>query len=55
VQWSHDLLDDTEKALLARCSVFAGGFDLAAAYAVGGYGDDLATLDVLDALVRSRC
>jgi hypothetical protein len=52
VQWSHDLLDDTEKALLARCSVFAGGFDLAAAYAVGGCGDDLATLDVLDALVR---
>jgi predicted ATPase len=38
--------------LLARCSVFAGGFDLAAAYAVGGCGDDLATRDVLDALVR---
>ena len=52
VQWSHDLLDDTEKTLLARCSVFGGGFDLAAAYAVGGCGDDLATLDVLDALVR---
>jgi len=52
VAWSHDLLDDTEKTLLARCSVFAGGFDLAAACAVGGCGDDLATLDVLDALVR---
>ena len=52
VQWSYDLLDDTEKALLARCSVFGGGFDLAAAYAVRGVGDDLATLDVLDALVR---
>jgi predicted ATPase len=52
VQWSHDLLDDTEKALLATCSVFAGGFDLAAAATVGGCGDDLATLDVLDALVR---
>ena len=50
--WSYDLLDDTEKTLLARCSVFAGGFDLAAACAVGGCGDDLATLDVLDALVR---
>ena len=35
VAWSHDLLDDTEKTLLARCSVFAGGFDLAAACAVG--------------------
>jgi predicted ATPase len=52
VGWSHDLLGDAEKALLARCSVFAGGFDLAAACAVGGCGDDLATLDVLDALVR---
>ena len=51
VGWSHDLLDDTEKTLLARCSVFAGGFDLAAACAVGGCGDDLATLHVLDALV----
>ena len=27
VAWSYDLLDDTEKALLDRCSVFAGGFD----------------------------
>ena len=34
VGWSYDLLDDTEKTLLARCSVFAGGFDLAAACAV---------------------
>ena len=31
VQWSYDLLDDGEKSLLATCSVFAGGFDLAAA------------------------
>jgi predicted ATPase len=52
VQWSHDLLDDTEKSLLARCSVFAGGFDHAGACAVGGLDDDLVTLDVLDALVR---
>ena len=52
VAWSYDLLDDTEKALLARCSVFAGGFDLAAACAVRWCVDDLATLDVLDALVR---
>jgi predicted ATPase/class 3 adenylate cyclase len=52
VAWSYDLLDDAEKRLLARCSVFAGGFDLVAACAVGGCGDDLATLEVLDALVR---
>jgi predicted ATPase len=52
VAWSYDLLDGTEKTLLTRCSVFAGGFDLTAAQAVGGCGDDLATLEVLDALVR---
>ena len=52
VAWSYDLLDDAEKSLLERCSVFAGGFDLAAACAVGGCGDDLATLDALDGLVR---
>jgi predicted ATPase/class 3 adenylate cyclase len=52
VQWSYDLLDIEEQALLNRCSVFAGGFDLAAARAVGAAGDDVATLDLLDALVR---
>ena len=52
VAWSYDLLDHTEKTLLATCSVFTGGLDLAAACTVGGCGDDLATLDVLDALVR---
>ncbi|MDT5412747.1 MAG: hypothetical protein QOG14_4967 [Mycobacterium sp.] len=52
VAWSYDLLDDTEKALLDRCSVFAGGFDLESACAVTGSGDDFAVLDLLDALVR---
>jgi predicted ATPase len=52
VAWSYDLLDDTEKALLDRCSVFAGGFDLHSACAVAGSDDDFATLDLLDALVR---
>ena len=55
VAWSYDLLDDAEKPLLERCSVFAGGFDLQSACAVGGFpdaSDDLATLDLLDALVR---
>jgi predicted ATPase len=28
VAWSYEHLDDAEKALLDRCSVFAGGFDL---------------------------
>jgi predicted ATPase len=54
VAWSYDLLDDAEKALLDRCSVFAGGFDLQSACAVAGFDDtdDYAVLDLLDALVR---
>jgi predicted ATPase len=38
VAWSYDLLDDAEKSLLTRCSVFSGGFDLQSACAVGGLG-----------------
>ena len=52
VAWSYDHLDDAEKVLLERCSVFAGGFDLQSACAVMGSEDDFATLDLLDALVR---
>lgn len=52
VQWSYDLLGDPEKALLERCSVFAGGFDLKSACAVADSDDDYAMLDMLDALVR---
>ena len=39
VAWSYDLLDDAEKTLLERCSVFAGGFDLQSACAVAGSDD----------------
>jgi predicted ATPase len=54
VAWSYDLLADAEKALLERCSVFAGGFNLQSACAVGGFEDldDYAIIDLLDALVR---
>ena len=54
VAWSYDHLDDAEKSLLERCSVFAGGFDLQSACAVAGFdgSDDYAVLDLLDALVR---
>jgi predicted ATPase len=54
VAWSYDLLDDTEKTVLDRCSVFAGGFDLESACAVAGFDDleEYAILEVLDALVR---
>jgi predicted ATPase len=52
VAWSYDHLEDAEKPLLERCSVFAGGFDLESACAVMGSDDDFATMDLLDALVR---
>ncbi|MDT5136653.1 MAG: hypothetical protein QOD58_915 [Mycobacterium sp.] len=57
VAWSYDHLDDTEKELLERCSVFAGGFDLQSACAVTESGDsqdsdDYEVLDLLDALVH---
>ncbi|OBH48147.1 cyclase [Mycobacterium mantenii] len=54
VAWSYDLLDDTEKTVLDRCSVFAGGFDLQSACAVAGSADldEYAILEILDALVR---
>ncbi|OBI53891.1 adenylate/guanylate cyclase domain-containing protein [Mycobacterium sp. E787] len=52
VAWSYDLLDEPEKMLLDRSSVFADGFDLQSACAVAGFDDDFATLDLLDALVR---
>src|SRR5271165_4514517 len=39
VAWSYELLDEPEKALLERCSVFAGGFDLRSACAVAGFPD----------------
>jgi predicted ATPase/class 3 adenylate cyclase len=54
VAWSYDLISEAEKSLLARCSVFAGGFDLQSACTVAGSGDvdEYAILDLLDALVR---
>ncbi|MEV5946227.1 BTAD domain-containing putative transcriptional regulator [Streptomyces sp. NPDC051993] len=44
VDWSWDLLDEPERTVLRRASVFAGGWDLAAAQAVCGSTDDLAAL-----------
>jgi predicted ATPase len=52
VAWSYDLLDEAEKELLDRCSVFTGGFDLPSVCAVAGSTDDFVVLDLLDALVR---
>ncbi|MEU8591278.1 BTAD domain-containing putative transcriptional regulator [Streptomyces sp. NPDC048664] len=47
VDWSWDLLDEDERAVLRRLSVFAGGCDLTAAEAVCGP----AALDALGSLV----
>ena len=53
IDWSYGLLNDAEKALLCRLSVFAGGWTLAAAenVCVGESVDDGATLDLLTSLV----
>ncbi|MFD9412821.1 BTAD domain-containing putative transcriptional regulator [Streptomyces sp. NPDC059989] len=51
VDWSWDLLDKPERAVLARLSVFAGGCDLAAAEAVCAGGTGLDVADVLGSLV----
>ena len=52
IAWSHDLLDPGEQALFRRLSVFAGGWSLDAAEAVGEAGDlPDSVLDVLTVLV----
>ncbi len=52
VGWSFELLDADERAVLCRCSVFAGGFDLPAAVSLQDGLDEYTVLDVLDSLVR---
>jgi non-specific serine/threonine protein kinase len=49
VDWSWQLLNGAERAVLARLSVFAGGFGLAAAEAVAA-GPDVPTGEVLEHL-----
>ncbi len=50
LEWSHDLLDESERALFRRLSVFTGGFSLEAAEAAGGGAGDT-ILDLLGRLV----
>src|SRR5207244_5148351 len=54
VDWSYDLLDAGERALLRRLSVFAGGWTLEAAETVcaGGDVDEFEVLDLLSHLVE---
>ena len=54
VDWSVDLLDDAERALLSRLSVFGGSFDLDAVEHVcsGTIVSRHRVLDLLDALVQ---
>jgi predicted ATPase/class 3 adenylate cyclase/DNA-binding CsgD family transcriptional regulator len=52
VGWSYELLNDLERDLLRRASIFAGGFDLAAITALMDGADELDTLERLDSLVR---
>ena len=53
IEWSYDLLDDAEKGLLDRLSVFVGGFDLIALTAMAAdVGlDEFEALDRLGSLV----
>ncbi|MGR4065294.1 MAG: ATP-binding protein [Vulcanimicrobiaceae bacterium] len=49
IDWSHDLLDERERVLFRRLGIFANGFTLEGAVAVGS-GEDLDELDVFDVL-----
>ncbi|MFC3453037.1 ATP-binding protein [Amycolatopsis speibonae] len=52
IEWSHSLCDEAERTVWARCSVFAGQFDVSAAEDVcGPLGAGSAVLDAVDGLV----
>jgi predicted ATPase/DNA-binding CsgD family transcriptional regulator len=52
IDWSYELLDERERALLRRVSVFANGFGLEGAAAVDADLDELDAFEVLASLVE---
>ncbi len=51
IDWSHDMLDGTDRTLLRRAAVFSGGWTLEAAEAVCA-DDALESWEILDGLMR---
>jgi hypothetical protein len=51
IDWSYDMLDEDQRGLFRRLSLFRGGFTLAACAAVGGMDDEFEALDALSQLV----
>jgi predicted ATPase/class 3 adenylate cyclase len=49
IDWSHDLLDERERALFRRLSIFVNGFTLEGASAVGS-GDEADGFELIDVL-----
>ena len=50
IGWSHDLLDEPERAMFRHLGVFAGGFDLDAARAINAGGSRGAVADMIGRL-----
>ena len=51
LDWSHELLADTERVVLRRLSVFAGNFSLDAAASIAA-GSELAEVDAVDGVAN---